>query len=118
MQMIVGRKTQRRAVAGRQQFRLMLLAAAPYRADGVDDVLRRQLVAVGYFRRSGHAAAERLALLKKFAPRGTVDRAVDPAAAQQRGVCRIDDGVDRERGNIGDYDLKPRRPKFDTEKRC
>jgi hypothetical protein len=39
---------------------------------------------------------------------GAVDGAIDAAAAEQRGIGRIHDGVERKRGDVGDADFKPR----------
>jgi hypothetical protein len=36
-----------------------------------------------------------------------VDRAIDAAAAEQRLIRRVDDGVDRKRRDVGDHDLDP-----------
>ena len=111
------RQAQRRAVAAGQQIVLAALAAIPHRADRVDDVLRRQPITAGDLGRSGGAAAERFAFLQQLASGGAVDRTIDPAAAQQRCVCRVDDGIDRERGDVGDHDLQSRRTDFGGEKR-
>jgi hypothetical protein len=46
-----------------------------------------------------------------------MDRAIDPAAAQQRRVRGVDDRVDRERGDVGDDDLQSRRANVDAEDR-
>ena len=48
---------------------------------------------------------------------GTVNGAIDAAAARKRRIGRIDDGVDRERGDIGDADFKPRRSDLGTQQR-
>src|SRR2546425_9517100 len=44
---------------------------------------------------AGGAAAERSALAEQFRARGAMDCAVDPSAAEQGGVCRVDDRVHR-----------------------
>jgi hypothetical protein len=36
-----------------------------------------------------------------------MDRTVHPAATEQRGVCRVDDGVNAQRGDVGNNDLEP-----------
>ena len=66
--------------------------------------------------RAGFAAVERFAFLQQLRACGTMDRAVDPAAAEQRRVRRIDDGVDRERGDVGDDDIQSRRSGLGREK--
>ena len=46
-----------------------------------------------------------------------MDGAVDAAAAEQRGVGGIDDGIDVERRDVGDADLEPRRSDLGGEQR-
>ena len=70
------------AVAAGEQRRLAFAAAAPDRADGVDDVPRGQIVAAGQLRVAGRAAAEPPAFLQQPGPGRAVDRPVHPAAAQ------------------------------------
>src|SRR5439155_25230092 len=67
--------------------------AAVDRPDGVDDVLRRQLVALRELRLAGLATAERAALDEQLAPGAPVDRAVDAATAEEAGVRGVDDRV-------------------------
>ena len=110
-------RAQRRAIAGREQIRLAARAAVPHRPDRVDDVFRRQVVAARDLRRAGGAAAERSAFRQQLPSGGAVDRAIDPAAAEQRGVGGVDDGVDRERGDVGDHDFELRRPNFGGKQR-
>ncbi|CAN5470202.1 hypothetical protein BH11PSE4_BH11PSE4_14190 [soil metagenome] len=38
-----------------------------------------------------------------------MDGSVDPAAAEQRRIGGVDDGVDAQGGDIGDDNIKPRR---------
>src|SRR2546423_90677 len=78
------------------------LAAAPRRRGGMDHVLAGQTVAARDLGSAGCAAVERAALGEQFRPRRAVDGAIDAAAAQQRGVGGIDDGIDRKRGDVGD----------------
>jgi hypothetical protein len=35
-----------------------------------------------------------------------VDRAIDPAAAEQRGIGGVDDRIDGELGNVAAHDFK------------
>ena len=46
-----------------------------------------------------------------------MDRPVDAAAAEQRRIRRVDDGVDIERRDVGDADVEPRRPDRGGEER-
>ena len=75
-------------------------AAPPARADRMDDVARGQAIAFGDPGLAGGAAAQCAALLKELPPGGAVDGAVHSAAAQQRLVGRVHDGVHREPGNV------------------
>ena len=45
-----------------------------------------------------------------------MDSAVDAAAAEQRAVGRVDDGLDVERGDVGHHDLEPCRAGFGGER--
>jgi len=64
-------------------------------------VLRRQPIAAGDLRVAGGAAAERSALAQQFRPGRAVDCAIDPAAAEQAGIRRVDDRVHRETRDVG-----------------
>src|SRR5205807_2249937 len=64
------------------------------RSDRMDDVLRGQAIAACQPRLTGRAAADRAAFLQEFGAGGAVDRAIDAAAAEQRGIGRVDDDVD------------------------
>ena len=44
-----------------------------------------------------------------------MDGAVDAAAAEQRSIGGIDDGLDVERGDVGDADVEPRGSDFGGE---
>jgi hypothetical protein len=83
-------------------------AVAPARADRVDDVLRGQVVAGGEPGVAGRAAAELAALGEQALAGAAVDRAVDPAAAEQAGVGRVDDRVDLQRGDVALEDASGR----------
>src|SRR6185312_7767020 len=79
------------------------------RTDGVDDVPRLQPMPAGDLGRAGVAAVERRAFRAQAGARGAMDGAVDTATAEKLAVRRIDDGVDVERGDVGDDDVEPRR---------
>ena len=99
---------QRAAITRGQQLRLAVLAAVPHRADGVDHVARRQVVAAGQSDLAGRTAAERPALLEQLRAGGAVDRAVDASAAEQRRVRGVDDGVDLQSRDVVFDDPDPR----------
>ena len=63
------RERQAVAVARGEQLVLAVLAALPDRADGVDDVLRGEVVALGEPRLAGRAAADRAAFFEQLAAR-------------------------------------------------
>src|SRR5581483_7343496 len=75
-----------------EQLVLVVPAAAPDGADGVDDVPRRQPAGGRRLRVAGVATAELAALGEDRGPAGTMDRAAD---AEQRAVRGVDDRVGR-----------------------
>ena len=89
------RQLQTAPVAGAQQ--LGLLAD---RADRVEDVARRQPVAGRQLGVARLTAAKRGALGPQTGPGRPVDGAVHPAAAQQRFVGGVHDGVHLQRGDV------------------
>ncbi|MEA2897290.1 MAG: hypothetical protein QOJ84_2905 [Bradyrhizobium sp.] len=97
------------AIARGQRLVLAFAAAVPDRSDGMNDMPRRQLVALGDFGVAGCAAIKRAAFGEQLRPGGAMDRAIDAASAQQRGIRGVDDGVNTQRGDVGDDDLEPRR---------
>ena len=98
---------ERRPVTGGEQLALSVRAAAPARADRVDDVPARQRIPLRELRVPGLAAAERFALSQQLRTGGTVDAAVYPAAAvRERGVCGVDDGIDLHMCNVVSDDLQ------------
>ena len=84
-----------RTIAGGEQLRLAVIAAVPDGADGVDDVFAGKRIRAGELCLTGLAAAEPQALREQPRPRRTVDAAVHPAAARQRRLRRIDNGIHR-----------------------
>ena len=94
------RDRQAGSVAAGEDIALAPLAALPDRPDGMDDMGGREPIAPGQPRLARRTTADRTAFREKPGPCGTVDRPVDAAAAEQRGICGIDDGVDSEPRNI------------------
>src|SRR4051794_26418592 len=82
----------------------------------MDDMPRRQPIGFGDLGVAGGAAAQRAALGEQFRPGGAMDRAVYAAAAEQRGICRVDDGVNAQGGDIGGHDVDQRGA--DLPRRC
>ncbi len=111
------RQHQRGGVAGGEQILLVAAAAVPDRPDRMDHVPGLEPVALRDLRRAGLAAAERPAFGQQLRPRGAMDRAVDAAAAEQRRVRRVHDGVDGKRRDVGDADVEPCRSDRGGEER-
>ena len=103
---VLVRKLQRVFVAGGQQLPLAMMTILPDGACGVDDVFARQAIPAGDLRFAGSASVQRPALLKQLRSRGTMDRAVHTAAAQQGRVGGVDDGIHRHLRNIVSDNLK------------
>ena len=81
------------AITRGQRLVLAFAAAVPDRADGMNDMPRRKFVAFGDFGAAGFAATKRAAFGKQLGSGGTMDCAIDTAAAKQRGVRGVDDGI-------------------------
>jgi hypothetical protein len=97
----------RAAIARGERLVLAFAAAMPHRPDGMNDMPRRQLVAFGDFGVAGLAAVKRAALSEQLRPGGAMDRPIDAAAAQQRGIRGVDDGINAQCGDVGDNDFEP-----------
>jgi hypothetical protein len=102
---MVVRQHQRVAITGGEQPVLAALAAAPDRANSVDDVARGQPEARRDLRLAGVATGEDLAGSAKPRAGRPMNRAVNAAAAEQSLVCGIDDGVDVKLGDVAFDDL-------------
>ena len=74
----------------------------------MDHMLGRQSISAGDFGVAGLAAMERAAFGEQFGPGRAMDRAIDAAAAKQRRIRGVDDGVNAQRGDVGDDDFQPR----------
>ena len=116
--LIAGNATDRRAelvgdleaaaVAAREEPGLAGVAAAPDRADGVDHPTGGEpeaRVALASPKAQPLSCAARLEQLGAGRP---VDRPVDPAPAEERGVGGVDDGVDVLGGDVAERDLEAR----------
>ena len=95
-------------VAGGKCRILTLAAAVPDRTDGMNDMPRRQPITPGQLGVAGAAAMERAAFGQQLRPGCAMDRAVYAAAAQQRSIGSVDNGIDAQAGDVGDHDLEPR----------
>jgi len=99
----------RACVTGRQRLILAPASAVPYRPDGMNHMPRRQAITPGDFGVAGLAAMQRAAFDQQLGSGRAMDRTVDAATAEQRGVRSVDDGVNAQGGDIGDDDFEPRR---------
>ncbi len=85
------------------------LSAVPDRADGMDDMPRRQPIPAGDLGAAGFAAVQHPALVREFRSGGAVNGTVDPAAAKQRAIGSVYNRINAKLRDISDDDLKPRR---------
>src|SRR5437867_948953 len=96
---------QRISVAICQGLRLAVLPAAPDRSDGVNDESSGQTIATSDFRFAGFTAAKRAAFREQFMSSGAMNRAIDSAAAEQRRVRRVHNGIHRALRDIAAHDI-------------
>jgi len=101
-------KFHRAAIAGGKQIVLAEGAAVPHRPNRVDHMPGLEPIALGDLGVTGLAAVEHPALGHEFRPRSTMDRTIDAATAEQRRIRRVDDGVNAQRGDVGNNDFQPR----------
>jgi hypothetical protein len=80
----------------------------PDRANGVNHMPCRKAISPGDLGVAGFAAMQATAFIEKLRTGGAMNRPVDATAAEQRAVGGIDDGVDVQRGDVGDDDLEAR----------
>jgi BRCT domain type II-containing protein len=66
----------------------------------MDDEAGSQTISASDFRFPGFTTAERSTFDEQFRSRRAVNRAIDSAAAEQRCVSRVYDGVDLELRNV------------------
>src|SRR5437762_528154 len=97
---VVDRELQARSIARREQLRLAAITAAPHRTDRMNHPLRRQPITARHPRLAGRTSADRSAFGEQVRTSRAVNRAVDSAAAEERGVGGVDDGVEGELGDV------------------
>jgi hypothetical protein len=105
------------AIARRQQFVLAVIAAAPHRANSVNHMLCRKPIARRDLRLTGRASAEFFALRAQLGAGCAVNRAINPTAAEQCAVRRVDDCIERKRRYVGYADFEPGGTDFSSKKR-
>ncbi|SDJ81905.1 hypothetical protein SAMN05444171_0640 [Bradyrhizobium lablabi] len=87
---------------------LASVAAVPDRPDRMNHMFGRQPVALGDLGVAGGAAMQGAAFGKQFGTGSPMDRAIDTAAAEQRRIRGVDDGVNAQTGDIGNNNFQPR----------
>src|SRR5262249_3744747 len=97
---VLGTDFQRASIARCELLTLAARSTVPDRSYGVDDVSRRQLEPRRQLRIASVAAAQFPAGCQQLRSCGTVDRAIDAAAAQQSGVGSVHDRIDRELSDV------------------
>src|ERR1035437_1501570 len=95
----------RNTIATGEGFSLALVTSPRHRADGVNDIFGGQSPAGSDDSFAGGEGADcgddALALLKDGGAASVVNRTIHAAAAEQRGVGGVDEGLDAFRGDVG-----------------
>ena len=105
---VVPAKLDRTAIARGQLLILATITTVPDRSDGMDHMPRRQEISLGDLGIAGFAAVERAAFGQQLGPGCIMDRAINATPAEQRQIRRVDDGVNAQRGDVGNNDFQPR----------
>lgn len=92
-------------VTRRKEFRFVRIASLPNRSGGMNDVHCGKSVAVCDLGPAGRTSAEAAASFEQIRTCGVMNRPVNPAAAEQGFVGRIDDCVNRLGGDIAANDF-------------
>jgi hypothetical protein len=95
-------------IARGEKLVLAFAAAVPDRPDGVDHMARPQPISFCDLGVAGRAAAQCQALRKQLGPGRAVNGPIDAAAAKQRIVGGVNNGVDIQRRDVGDDDVQRR----------
>jgi hypothetical protein len=74
----------------------------------MDHMSRREPVTFGDLGVAGLATVQRPAFGQQLGPGCIVDRTIDATPAQERRICRVDDGVNAQCGDVGNDDFEPR----------
>ncbi len=99
----------RAAIARCQHFIFALASAMPHRADGMNHVPCKQPMSFGDFGIAGGAALKLATFGQKLRSCPAVDCTIHAAAAEQRCIRGVDDGVNAQARDVGDDDFEPRR---------
>jgi len=87
---------------------LSTITTVPDRPDGMDHMPRRKEKSFGDLGIAGLAAAQLAAFGQQLGPGCIMDRAIDAAPAKERRIRGVDDGVNAQRGDVGNNDFQPR----------
>jgi hypothetical protein len=107
-EIVVTAKLDRTAITRGELLILPTIAAVPDRSDGMDHMPRWKEISLGDLGVAGLATVELTALSQQLGPGRIMDRAIDAASAEQGRVRRVDDGVNAQRGDVGNNDFQPR----------
>ena len=107
-EIVVAAKLDRTAIARGELLILPTIATVPDRPDGMDHMPRRQEISFGDLGIAGFAAVERAAFGQQLGPGSIMDRAINAAPAKERRIRGVDDGVNAQRGDVGNNDFQPR----------
>jgi hypothetical protein len=99
---LLGGESHCRAVGRREELSLTAASSAPDRADGVNDEPRRQSVAGSDARFTGRTPADRGARTCELRAGGSMNCATYPSTWRKGLICRVDDRVGIEGGDIDD----------------
>jgi hypothetical protein len=94
-------------IARRKRLIFAVTASVPDWSDGVDYMPRRQTIGLGDLGVAGFATIQHAAFDGELGPGRAMNRAVNTAAAQQRRIGGVDDGVNAQRRDVGDDDVEP-----------
>ncbi len=98
--MLVG-KRQNIVVTGGQDIFLPGIRRVPDGSHGVDDFPGRQSITRRYDGLPGGTAADAVKIIVDFAAGFSSDRAVNTAARQKRGICRVHNRIDIKVCDVG-----------------
>jgi hypothetical protein len=106
-EIVVTAKLDRAAIARGELLILPTITTVPDRSDGMDHMPHRKEISLGDLGVAGFAAAQLAAFGQQPRPGCIMDRTIDAAPAEQRRICRVDDGVNAQRGDVGNNDFQP-----------
>jgi hypothetical protein len=106
-EIVVTAKLDRAAIAQGELLILPAIAAVPDRSDGMNHMPRWKEISLGDLGVAGLAAVELTALSQQLGPGRIMDRAIDAPSAEQRRIRRVDDGINAQRGDVGNNDFQP-----------